>query len=121
MESRLEQFRRYAATCSTTDYSSPRSVKKRNAAVEQMYKLVEEAATSGETGISELVPLLDEPASALWLAHQVLEKCSISKVIERRCLEIIKTAAAGKGADALGEQMWLRDYEARCRDKSPSV
>jgi len=59
----------------------------------------------------ELLPLLDEPESAQWLAFQLLELCQLSPEVRERCLAIIRKLAAGSGADAVGAQYWLRDYK----------
>jgi hypothetical protein len=115
MQSPADQYRQHAATCVATEYGVPRSVRQHNAAVAAMYRIVEEAAAAGVEAISELLPLLDEPEAARWLAHQLLEKCRVPDAVERRCLRIIEELAAGSGADAVGEQMWLREYRAKNR------
>src|SRR5262245_59426905 len=111
MQARVDRYRKCAEVCATTDYSRPRSLQEREAAVKEMYLIVEDACALGGEAIGELLPLLEEQQSALWLAHQLLEKCPESPGIEGSCLRIIESAASGKSADALGEQMWLRDYK----------
>jgi hypothetical protein len=59
----------------------------------------------------ELLPLLDEPESAQWLAFQLLELSQPATEIHERCLAIVRHLAAGAGAMALGAQYWLRDFK----------
>ena len=58
----------------------------------------------------ELLPLLEEPESARWLAFQILELSQPSPAARERCLETVRGIAAGSGADALGAQLWLRNF-----------
>ncbi len=78
-----------------------------------MYKLITSAAQQGADSISAFFPLLDEPTSAKWLAHQLLEKTQVDTQVEEKCLKIIEALAKGDGPDALGEKWWLRDYKAK--------
>jgi hypothetical protein len=59
----------------------------------------------------ELLPLLEEPEAAQWLAFQLLELCKPLPEVRARCLTIIRGIAAGSGADALGAEYWLRDFK----------
>lgn len=78
-----------------------------------MYRIVEDASSNGDAGVAELLPLLEEPESARWLAHQLLEGCIVSSMVEQKCLEIIRSLATGSSAEALGEQIWLKDYATK--------
>jgi hypothetical protein len=104
MESRLDRYRTHAATCLATDYGSPVSVRLRNRAADAMRRL------AGEPGaVAELLPLLEEPAAARWLAFQLVEMGGLSDDVHRRCLAVARTLAEGAGAEALGARMWLRE------------
>jgi hypothetical protein len=106
MESRLNRYRKCAATCAATTYGSGASVRRHNAAATKMRQIV------AETGAAEeLLPLLDEPESGQWLAYQLLELCEPAPQVRDKCLAIIRRLATGSGADALGAQYWLRDFK----------
>ena len=106
MASRIDRYRNCAATCAATTYGSGASIRQHNAAANEMRKIAAEPGAA-----EELLPLLDEPESAQWLAFQLLELCQPTAVVRERCLAIIRELAAGSGADALGAQYWLRDFK----------
>jgi hypothetical protein len=114
----LNQYRKCAEICSNIDYSNKASVKASNRAVDKMYKIVVEAVKSGPVAVNELASLLDEPLSAPWIAHQLLEKTAVSLETERKCLSIIwKLSKEGPGTQQMGEQIWLkRWYEKKSPD-----
>jgi hypothetical protein len=104
MESRVERYRAYTATCLATDYDSPASVRRHNRAADEMRRLV------GEPGaVAELLPLLDEPTAARWLAFQLVESGGLSDDVIQRCLAVVRALAAGGDAEAMGARMWLRE------------
>jgi hypothetical protein len=105
MASRIDRYRECVATCAATAYGSGASVRRHNAAATRMREIVVELGAA-----DELLPLLDEPEAAQWLAFQLLELCEPSSVVRERCLALIRGLAAGSGADALGAQYWLRDF-----------
>jgi hypothetical protein len=106
MASRIDRYRKCVATCSVTDYGSGASVRRHNAAANEMREIVVEPGAA-----EELLPLLDEPESAHWLAFQLLELCQPSAVVRERCSAIIRRLAAGSGAGAHGAQYWLDDFK----------
>jgi hypothetical protein len=106
MASRIDRYRKCAATCAATAYGWGASIRRHNAAANEMRRIVVESGAD-----EELLPLLDEPESAQWLAFQLLELCQPSPDVRERCLAIIQKLAAGSSADALGAQYWLRDYK----------
>src|SRR5438874_1040584 len=106
MASRIDRYRKCAATCAATTYGSGAPIRLHNAAANEMRKIVAEPGAA-----EELLPLLDEPESARWLAFQLLELCQPSHVVRQRCLAMIQDLAAGSGSDALGAQYWLLDFK----------
>jgi hypothetical protein len=106
MASRVDRFRKYAAVCATTAYGSGASVRRHNAAAQQMRQLVMEPGAA-----EELVPLLDEADAGQWLAFALLELSQPLDAVREKCLAIIRSLAAGSGADALGARYWLRDFK----------
>lgn len=110
MESRLDRLSRCLAICSETDYGSPASVKQHNAAATEMREIAKEAFLEGPNAVLELASLLDNADAAPTVAHLLLECGSVAGAIEERCLAVIKEVASGKGLEALGNRIWLRDY-----------
>ena len=106
MESRVDRFRKFAAVYATTAYRSGASVRRHNAAAQKMRQIVMEPGAA-----EELVPLLDEPDAAQWLAFELLELSQPSDSVREKCLAIIQSLAAGSGANALGGRYWLRDFK----------
>ncbi len=106
----IEKYRQFASICAETDYGDKKSVRRHNQAVDGMYKIIEAAAHQGQEAISAFIPLLDEPACARWLAHHLLERAAPQPKVEQQCLTIIESLAKGDGANALGEQYWLKKF-----------
>jgi hypothetical protein len=105
MKTRIDRYRVCVATCGTVDYSSDASVSRFNAASDEMRRIASEPGAA-----EELLPLLDEPESAKWLAFQILELCAPGPDVRERCLKTVRELAAGSDADAMGAQMWLREH-----------
>jgi hypothetical protein len=107
----VDQYRKCAEICSKIDYFNKASVRASNRAVNKMYKIVVEAVKHGPVAVNELNSLLDEPLSAPWIAHQLLEKAVVSPEVERKCLSIIwKLSTKGPGTQQMGEQIWLKRW-----------
>lgn len=109
----LEQYQKCAEICSKTDYRNKASVRANNRAIEKMYKIVVEAIEQGPSAINELASLLDDSLSAPWIAHQLLEKTTVSPEIERKCLSVIRNSVMEEGSrpgQQMGEEMWLKRW-----------
>jgi hypothetical protein len=113
MAERTDRYRAFAAICARVDYASRRSVREHNQASEQMRALVGEAYQAGPAAVAELIPLLDEPTADEWLAFQLLDLGQPPVATVERCLAIIRRKAAGSGPEAMGAEMWLRDWQTR--------
>jgi hypothetical protein len=120
MHEMIEEYRQCASICATTDYGDKKAVRRHNQAVDKMYRIVETAAKQGSAAVSVLIPLLEEPPCAKWLAHQLLEKTETDPETELKCLAIIEALSKGEGPGALGEQYWLRDYRKK-KDEHPTT
>ena len=108
--SMLEEYRECAEICSRINYHDKKTIKANNHAVDKMYRIVEKAEKKGSASIAELATLLDESGSAEWLSYQLLERASVTPQIERKCLAIIYKLAMGENAEAMGSQMWLKNW-----------
>jgi hypothetical protein len=97
--SHLERYRQCVARCAAGSQAN-------NAAVKEMRRLLAEPGV-----VEELLPLLDEPSAAHWLAFQVLEFCPVTPAVREKCLAIIRRLAAGRSVDALGAKHWLQEFE----------
>jgi len=75
-----------------------------------MRQIVVEARAEGPAAVTELLPLLDEPTSAAWLAFQLLELCHLSEAESRMCLSVVERLAEGDSMEALAARMWLREH-----------
>jgi hypothetical protein len=110
MRSRLDEYRRCAEICAQSWETSTRgSIAANNRAVSRMYGLVEAAVAEGPQAVGELVQLLDEPLTVRWIAHQLLERATVSAEVASRCLALIE----GWAEDSIGDAYWLRDYYKR--------
>ena len=112
----IEEYKALTATCSATDYGDKTSVRRHNKSVNRMYEIVEAIGYEKTHETSEqFVELLDisDHKTNLWAAIHILERLPIDTQTERKGLEIIKTAAQGDSADAMGYQGWLNDWNEK--------
>jgi len=103
-------YRRHAFVCSRIEYADMASVEASNASVDAMYTIVERAERHGPEAVAKLVALLDDPLARPWLAHQLVEKTTISPEVRRRCIAIVEERAKGDGLEATGEREWLEKW-----------
>lgn len=115
-ETRIERYRQCAAICAATEYGAGDAITTHNAAAIEMGRIAAEPGAD-----EELLPLLDEPESAKWLAFQLLELCSPVPEVAERCLRIIEELAAGSSTDAVGAQFWLKEFAQRQQSECPKA
>jgi hypothetical protein len=118
IENLKEKYLELTKVCAETDYADKKSVQKNNAAVKEMYRLVELVAKNNNgIEIQKFAELLHvkEDRTNLWAATQMLEKLKVDQQTEGQALGIIKDAASGNGTDAIGFKTWLKDYELKSR------
>lgn len=99
--------------CAQTDYGDMSTVRANNAAVSKMYKLVKAASDLGPDAVGKMAKLLDNPVASPWIAHQLIEKADISPATRDKCLSVIRKLAQGDSANAMGERMWLKEWERK--------
>jgi hypothetical protein len=98
MKSRLDRYRENAAICAATAYDSDASVRRHNAAANEMRRIVAEPGAA-----QELLPLLAEPQSTHWLAFQILELIEPLPEVRDKCLAIIRDLTERSGPEALAQ------------------
>jgi hypothetical protein len=112
-QSILDQYRKCAETCRTTDYGNPLSVRAHNRSVTKMYKLVKKVAGEGNESVENLAKLLAEPFTCEWLSFQLLDTIdSLRPEIKHKCLEIIQNIANDRTrhSDSFGSRVWLEKW-----------
>lgn len=112
MESRIDRFRKLAAVFAATECKPGNSVRRHNAAAQEMRQIVKEPGAA-----EELATLLDEPDAGQWLAFELLELCKPSIAVREECMAIIERLAAGSGTNALGARVWLHDFKSRVTEE----
>lgn len=78
-----------------------------------MYAIVRMVAAKEPEELEKFTSLLNEDAPARWLAHQLIELAEMPPDIEDKCFGIIESYAKGDSADAVGERMWLDEWEKK--------
>lgn len=113
----IQEYLKCSKICENINYQDKLSVKKSNASVTKMYKLVREASNMGKDALSELAKLLDEPIASKWLAHQLIEETNITHEIVKKCFSIVEKLASGNDVNASGEKIWLSEWKEKKRMK----
>ena len=107
----IDEYKTLVAVTKVIDYADRRTIQRSNKAVSRMYELVRTVVRSGPAGIEELASLLDDPAAAQWLAHQLVECADLPKAIEDKCFRVVEGLAAAD--DGIGEQYWLKEWKSK--------
>ena len=116
----ISEYRSQTEICAAINYSDMATVKRNNRAVSRMYSIVDQISKDhGEHGMRAFSVLLEERTNRtdLWAATHLLERLKPSREIEREALVIIEAEAAKKGADGMGYQVWLKNWNSK-RDRS---
>ena len=112
----IEEYKMLTAICAATDYGDKSSVKKHNKSVDRMYEIVEAIGykKTEETPeqFARLLNISDNKTN-LWASIHILERIPIDSETEEKALDIIRTAAQGDSADAMGYQFWLNDWNGK--------
>lgn len=115
----IEEYKMLTATCAATDYGDKSSVRKHNKSVDRMYEIVEaigyEQTNETPEQFAGLLDISDNKTN-LWAAIHILERLPTDSDIEKRALEIIRTATKGESADAMGYQSWLEDWNKKIKN-----
>lgn len=90
-----------------------KSIKKNNHAVDKMYSIIRNAAKKGNDEINHFFPLLKDPKTSKWLAHQLVEICELPKEIEDQCFSIVYNLAKSNSANEMGEAYWLEEWSKK--------
>ncbi len=113
MKSIRDEYIKCAEICAQIDYSDKKSVRANNRAVDKMYSLVERAKVEGHESVAVLIDLLNHPLAGSWIAHQLVERIDINIELAKKCFKIIEPLTEGKSANAMGERMWLTEYQKK--------
>jgi hypothetical protein len=112
----IEEYKMLTETCAATDYGDKSSVRTHNKSVDRMYEIVEaigyEQTKETPEQFAGLLDISDNKTN-LWAAIHILERLPTDSDTEDKALEIIRKAAQGDGADAMGYQLWLDDWNKK--------
>ena len=109
----IDEYKKLVEAAEAVDYADRQSVKRRNKAVDGMYRFVRSIARDGPGAIDEIAQLLDEPSSAKWLAHHLVECAELLKSTEDKCFAIIEGLAKNNGPEGMGEEIWLKEWKSK--------
>lgn len=110
----IEKYKDLARICADTDYANKRSVKKNNSAAKEMDRIIEiiklKFNREDIRQFAELLKVTDNKIN-LWVATGLLQRITLEKDIEQAALSVINEASIGETAEALGFQMWLKNWK----------
>jgi hypothetical protein len=112
----IETYKEQVSICAQVNYLDKKTVKANNDAVKKMYKLIETLKGDfSQEDVRQFSSLLDisDQNTNLWVAAQMLERLQLEKDIEQKALSVIKLTVNSERPEALGFQMWLKDWKAK--------
>jgi hypothetical protein len=118
----IEEYTTTAENAASVDYSDNKSVRRYNTFSERMRSIVCNIVAMGKDAVCRFTVVLEKEPAAGWAAHHLVELADLDAEILSRCfkrVELAMTYAAAKGdmANAMGEEMWLKEWRA----KNPGV
>jgi hypothetical protein len=83
-----------------------------------MRAIVHEIVSLGQDAVLQFASILDNEPAALWAAHHLVELANLNSATLLKCfarVEQSRLQAKLKGnlANAMGEEMWLKEWQAR--------
>jgi len=116
-EELVNEYISSAETAASVDCSDKKSVRRFNASADRMRAIVDEVVGLGQDAILAFTCLLDKEPAATWVAHHLVEKAELDTATLSRCFSRVEQAmidarAKGDLANAMGEEMWLKEWKA---------
>lgn len=114
----ISEYLLTAEAAATVDYSNKKSVRRFNSLSDRMRAIVNEVVTLGQDAVVRFAVVLEKEPAAGWAAHHLVEMAHLDPIILSKCFERVEKTRAqaeakGDVADAMGEEMWLREWRAR--------
>ena len=114
----IDEYRACAMACTEVACADEASVFRYNIASDRMRAIVDEIVSMGPDGLQQFMAVLDVTPACHWAAHHLVEKADLDSASARRCFSIVekliaKAEAESRPADAMGERMWLQEWQVR--------
>lgn len=118
IEDIMREYLACAEAASAVDYSDKKSVRHYNVMSDRMRSLVDEVVALGSDAVLAFASLLDKNPAATWAAHHLVEKAELDPATLSRCFTRVEQAiheakVSGKNAEAMGQEMWLKEWRSR--------
>jgi hypothetical protein len=114
----IDEYTACAKEAASVDYANKKSVRQFNARCDRMRAIAKEIVTLGEDALVRFASVLDIEPAAVWAAHHLVEMADLDSQTLAKCFERVTKAklqaeAEGDLANAMGEEMWLKEWMAR--------
>lgn len=114
----IDEYLSCAERVSNVEYSDKDSVRLFNALSDQMRGIVDIVVSLGHDALLKFTCVLDKEPASIWAAHHLVEKADLDSSITAKCFARVERAKAEADeqlqfADAMGEEMWLKEWRAR--------
>ena len=118
VEELVNEYLSRAEKAKSVDYSDKKSVEQFNASADRMRAIVDEVVDLGQDAILAFACLLDKEPAVTWVAHHLVEKAELDAATLAKCFSRVEQAmmdaeARGDLANAMGEEMWLKEWRAK--------
>lgn len=114
----IDEYTACGKEAASVDYANKKSVRQFNARSDRMRAIAKEIAWLGQDALVRFASVLDIEPAAVWAAHHLVEISDLDSQTLAKCFERVtkaKLQAEAKGdlANAMGEEMWLKERMAR--------
>ena len=114
----IDEYIACAEEAASVNYADKKSVRQFNARSDRMRAIAKEVVMLGQDALFRFASVLDIEPAAGWAAHHLVEMADVDPETLAKCFERVKQAklqaeAKGDLANAMGEEMWLKEWMAR--------
>ena len=114
----IDEYIACAEKAASVNYADKKSVRQFNARSDRMRAIAKEVVTLGQDTLVRFASVLDIEPAAGWAAHHLVEMADVDSQTLLKCFERVRQAklqaeAKGDLANAMGEEMWLKEWMER--------
>jgi len=114
----IDEYIACAEEAASVNYADKKSVRQFNALSDRMRAIATELVTLGQDALVRFASVLNIEPAAGWAAHHLVEMADVDSQTLVKCFQRFRQAklqaeAKGDLANAMGEEMWLKEWMER--------
>lgn len=103
----MQRYIELSEIANSVIYENSNSVRKCNAAIDEMYSIVK---SLDKKDVIHFFSLLNNQDSRKWIAHHLVELHRLPPEIEDKCFKVVEDLAKSDDLYAYGEALWIEEW-----------